>query len=71
MFVQGMVLTLCFFALPVPVRAQNDLATLSGTVKDTKGYLLPNTKVTIVNTSTNDRGRVWGPARRHLPGFTG
>jgi len=42
----------CLFAIAIPVLAQSDTSSLSGTVADASGALLPNAKVTVHDMAT-------------------
>src|SRR5687768_5217273 len=43
----------CALVLPLTVRAQETRATVTGTVKDTQGAVVPGVTVTVLNVDTN------------------
>ena len=53
----GIVVSLLSCMIPLPLRAQVNTATLSGTISDTSGKVVPNAKLTIKNSSTSEAAK--------------
>lgn len=47
-----LLLVLCFFLTGIPVHAQSDTSSLSGTISDSSGALVPNANITLHNEAT-------------------
>src|SRR5947209_17727913 len=46
-------LSFCLFVISASLFAQSDRGTVSGTVRDSTGAVIPGAKVTVTNTATN------------------